>query len=142
MGRRAIPCGILLTGLVLGLIGGCGPEGPERYEVAGAVTLKGKALEEGIITFVPQDGQGTQDGATIRDGQYRIPKAKGLSPGKYKVIIIGGDGTVDGGKGQGRIARPGATPGKERVPPQYNEKSTQIVTVTKTGPNQFEFAIP
>jgi hypothetical protein len=132
-----------LAGAALLLAAGC-RSGPERYEVSGKVTYKGEPVEEGIIHFEPQDGQGTGDGAVIQNGEYVIPRDKGLSPGKYKVSIVIGDGTVGTGDASPDAPkRPRtATPGKERAPPEFNTKSTLIREVTRDGPNTFDFAIP
>jgi hypothetical protein len=88
------------------------------------------------------------DGATIRKGKYTIPRDKGMAVGKYRVSIYAGDGTV--GEGQAGITA-GSDPkpkrgfkglGIERVPPEYNTKSTLVREVTADGPNQFDFDIP
>jgi hypothetical protein len=106
------------------------------------VTLKGQPVEDGIINFAPLDGQPTGDGAQIVKGKYRIPKAKGLSPGKYRVAIYAGNGMT--GEGDASPDSPNAGRGapRERVPPAYNEKSNIVKEVTKGGPNRFDFAIP
>ena len=90
--RRTTPLfAPLAVGLALALAGGCGdPRG--RQEVTGEVLLHGRPVEDGIIQFAPVDGQATGDGAQIVGGKYRIPREKGLSPGKYKVSMYAGDG--------------------------------------------------
>jgi hypothetical protein len=142
MRRFATAPGPLLGVLALGLLGGCGPKGPVRHEVTGTVLYAEQPLDTGVIYFEPMDGQGSRDGATITNGAYRIPKDKGLFPGRYKVAIIGGDGTSGGGKAEPESRRPGVTPGKERIPPEYNVKSNVVKEVTAGGPNQFDFTIP
>jgi hypothetical protein len=138
--RRLVFPGAMCA-LLLGT--GCGTSGPERYEITGHVTYKGQPVEEGVIEFEPQDGQGTKDGSIILNGEYRIPKDKGLSPGKYKVSIVIGDGTVTSGNASPDApSKRGATPGKERAPPEFNVRSTLIREVTRDGANEFDFAIP
>jgi hypothetical protein len=128
------------------VMGGCGKSGPKRYEVTGEVTYKGQPLDEGMIEFHPMDGQGSQDGATIKDGQYEIPKNKGLFPGKYKIHMIAGDG-ISGGPSDGspdvvrRKPTPGLVLGKERIPPEYNRNSKVIVEVSASKANKFDFHI-
>jgi hypothetical protein len=131
-----------MCALLLGF--GCGPSGPERYEITGHVTYKGEPVEEGIIEFEPIDGQGSKDGSIILNGDYRVPKDKGLYPGKYRVSIVIGDGTVTTGNASpdAPSKRPGATPGRERAPPEFNVRSTLVREVTRDGPNEFDFAIP
>jgi hypothetical protein len=130
--------------LVLPLAAGCGARGPVRHEVAGKVTYKGAPVEEGIISFEPEDGQGSKDGATILNGAYRIPPDKGLFPGRYRVSIVIGDGTSGAGNASPDAPpRPrGATPGKERAPPEFNKHSKLVREVTDGGPNKFDFDIP
>jgi hypothetical protein len=135
---------IRLTPLVWAalVLSGCDAKRPLRYEVTGTVLYQDQPLEEGIIEFEPQDGQGTKSGASILKGEYRIPKAKGLSPGRYKVTIIAGDGVPRSGHAEpsGRLPK-GISPGKERIPPEYNVNSKVIKEITKDGPNRFDFPI-
>jgi hypothetical protein len=141
--RQGTLCiGFLLGVLALSTSSGCGGDPRNRQAVTGAVTLKGQPLNDGIVTFAPVEGQETGDGAQITNGKYRIPKKKGLSPGKYKVTIIAGDGRSGTGNASPDSPYAGMRPGKERIPPQYNAKSKIFKEVTEGGPNQFDFAIP
>jgi hypothetical protein len=127
---------------------GCGDSGPKRYAISGTVTFQGSPIEEGIISFEPLDQGRTMDGATILKGKYTIPKNKGMAVGKYQVRIYAGDGTV--GEGQAGITRTSDPKpkrgfkgiGLERIPSDYNTKSTLVREVTADGPNQFNFDIP
>jgi hypothetical protein len=140
MNRRQLIHGWLPCALGLLLLAGCN-QSPDRYEVTGSVSLDDKPLDNGVIYFEPQDGQGTMDGATITNGQYHIPRDKGLLPGKYRVTIFGGDGSVSSGKAEPDVGKPTSTPGKERVPEEYNTKSKVIKEVQPTNPNRFDFDI-
>src|SRR5262245_16064008 len=138
--RAWILCGVL----ALPFAAGCGNGGPVRHEVSGKVTYKGEPVPEGISAFEPEDGQGSKEGATILDGQYRIPKDKGLFAGHYRVSIVIGNGTSGAGD-----ASPDAPagwrrgiPGKERAPPEFNRQSKLIREVTAGGPNGFDFDSP
>jgi hypothetical protein len=130
----------LLAGL-LATLAGCGPA-DNRSEVSGKVTLGGRPLEDGIIQFAPLDAQPTGDGAQIVGGQYRIPKDKGLAPGKYRVSIYAGDGRSGAGDASPDSPYAGTKPGKERVPPEFNKKSTVVREVKAGEPNEFNFDIP
>jgi hypothetical protein len=134
---RAWLVGVLAPALVCGCA-----RGPVRYEVSGKVTYKGQPVEEGIIDFEPLDSQGSKDGATILNGEYRVPKEKGLFPGRYKVAIVIGDGAPTSGNAEPSARLPGFVPGKERAPPEFNTKSTLVREVTPGGPNVFNFEIP
>src|SRR5438876_8124942 len=133
----------LLSGLALSAAFGCGVSGPVRYEVTGKVVFNGQPLDEGIIEFEPLDGQGSKSGDLIKNGNYKVPQEKGLFPGRYKVTLIGGDGrSAAGNAGIERQPKGAPSPaGKERIPPEYNVKSTLVREVTKEGPNQFDFTI-
>ena len=126
----------------MGLLGGCGKEGPVRYEITGTVLLDNQPVEEGVIYFEPLDGQGSQDGSIITNGEYRIPQDKGLFPGRYKIRIIAGDGAPTSGKGEPLERRKGMRPGMERIPPDYNVKSNVVVEVKADASNRFEFKVP
>ena len=67
-------------------------------------------IEDGIISFEPMDGQGSKDGASIIKGEYRIPRDKGLMPGRYKVRIYAGDGIPTGGRAEPTAPPPGSWP--------------------------------
>lgn len=130
-------------GVVLLTAVGCGQTGPARYEVSGKIVLKDKPLDQGIIQFWPLDKQTTSATANLeKDGSYRVARANGLFPGKYKVTIASGDAPEELGPdeapGPGK-KRSGL--GKERVPPEYNVKSDKTVEVTSGGPNKFDFTI-
>src|SRR5436190_22731250 len=93
MTRRASVCALLLA---LGGMSGCA-DLRKRQEVTGQVKYKGQPVEDGIIDFTPLDGQETGEGALILKGRYRIPREKGLSPGKYRVAIVSVNGTPGDG---------------------------------------------
>jgi len=132
---------VLVAGVVV--LSGCGPSYGGRQEIRGTIKLKGKALDQGTIDFTPLAPDGaTREGATIVDGKYRIERAHGLAPGKYRVVITAGDGRTKAGLDE----PPGPTGSnivsKDRVPPEYNSNSKVDVEVTSKGPNVFDFAIP
>jgi hypothetical protein len=141
MSRFAFFLASLLGGLALGALTGCA-DPLNRQVITGEVNFKGQPVEDGIINFAPLDGQGTGDGAQITKGKYRIPKEKGLSPGKYKVTIYGGNGKSGAGDASPDSPNAGQRQSLERIPPKYNEKSDIIKEVTKGGSNKFDFDIP
>ncbi len=138
MRRLAFCFAFLLGVIVAGTLSGCA-EPQLRQEVSGEVRLNGRPVEDGIINFAPVDGQATGDGAQIVNGKYRIPEDKGLLPGKYKVTIYAGDGRSGAGDASPDPPRGGVKPGKERVPPQYNQDSKVIKEVKKGAKNVFDF---
>jgi hypothetical protein len=129
---------------LLALLPGCGPNYGGRQEVKGTIKLKGQPLDQGQIMFMPISGdRETQEGSLIENGSYRIDRAHGLMPGKYKVIITSGDGRTRAD------APPDQAPGptganiisKDRIPPEYNTHSKQEIEVTEKGPNVFDYDI-
>jgi hypothetical protein len=129
---------VLLPGLCLA--GGC-RKAPGRHEVTGKVLLRGEPLAEGVIDFEPLEGQPSKSGASILNGSYRIPRDRGLAPGRYRVSIVAGDGTVAAGVGEPSAAPRATAPGGERVPPEYNVRS-KLVREVKAGKNALDFDIP
>ncbi len=121
---------------------GCGPGNPRR-EIKGKVTLKGEPVKDGVISFEPlaAGGEVTRESGVIINGEYTIPADAGLLPGRYKVRITAGDSTAPSDPNQ--LPGPGGNyVMKDKVPPEYNTKTTQEVEVKESGPNQFDYAIP
>jgi hypothetical protein len=127
-------------GLAAALLSGCGGDRDElpRQAVSGKVTLDGKPLDASRITFQPETGaEGTPAGGEIHGGQYSISRSDGPTPGTYVVRITSvGEATLPD-----KNALPGDPPlvKKEPIPPRYNVKTTLSSTVTKEGPNTFDF---
>ena len=72
--------------LLLFVLVGCSRDG--RLAASGTVTLDGKPLESGAITFQPAPGsQGNSAGGSIENGHFQIAAEHGLKPGKYFVTI-------------------------------------------------------
>jgi hypothetical protein len=119
---------------------GCADPTGGREAVSGEVLFKGKPLDQGMIQFLPAEGQDTTSGGLISAGQYAVAKKDGLKPGKYKVIISSGDPKVH--------APPDELPGapfpvaKERLPKEYNTQTKQVVELKAGGPNRFDFNVP
>lgn len=140
MGKRAL---VSLIGLgILIVLTGCGDANPlGRKAISGKVTLDGTPLESGSILFEPLADEGVGSGAVITGGTFSIPAAKGLPPGEYSVrMYASGEGSVpapDSEDGPGAIAP--APP--ELIPPGWNTRSEQTITVTEDGENQFTFPV-
>lgn len=64
------------------LVAGCGGE-DKLPQVTGAVTINGKPVERGSISFIPIGGQGPTTGAEIVAGKY----TSAAPPGESKVEI-------------------------------------------------------
>jgi hypothetical protein len=70
---------------------GCGGgHASTRVAVHGRITVAGKPIEEGSITFFPIDGNhGPTAGGVIKNGEYSIPARSGPVPGMNRVKIDG-----------------------------------------------------
>ena len=142
--RMLMTCALAAAGFCLA---GCSDPYSGRKEVSGTVTMKGQPIKDGaLIEFAPLEDQSTGANAAIQGGAYKLPRENGLLPGKYLVRVTLGDGktpvepadpdTAPGPQGGSNIVS------KDLVPPDWNVQSKQQVTVTKDGPNKFDFAIP
>ena len=136
----------LVYGLALSLwpLIGCGGSSDSlpRQAVSGSVTLDGKPLEAGSITFDPADpGQPNPVSgyATISGGSYSIATANGLTPGSYRVSIVSSAGDAAPAATEAPGAPPRKAP-KEAIPAKYNKNSTLKAEVkpSGTGPLDFE----
>ena len=66
---------------------GCSPD-DGRLAVEGTVTLDGRPLDLGSISFRPMEGAAESISvATVRDGAFQIPASRGLPPGAYRVTV-------------------------------------------------------
>jgi hypothetical protein len=134
-----VPAAIAALGLLN--LAGCSGDNLPREAVSGSVTIDGNPLKSGAITFVPNGPDiPSQGGTPVVDGKYSIPRAQGLVPGKYKVVISSGEGTPEK-KVDTATDMPGMPPipAKQAIPPQYNAASILEATVTAGGKNQFDF---
>jgi hypothetical protein len=138
--RSLLRCAFLSLGAAL--LAGCSDPYGGRMAVSGAVKLVGEPVKDGSITFVPLDGQDTQSGAGIVNGQYQVPREHGLKPGKYLVRLSSGDGKTPDREED--IAGPSSTNivSVDRIPPEWNTDSKQQVEVKSSASNQFDFDIP
>jgi hypothetical protein len=105
--------------VALATIAGCGA-GTKVLDVEGTVTLDGKPLAEGDISFIPLDKTQGGEGGKIKDGKYRM----NAKPGTNRVEIRAVREVP--GKKMPSAAGPGAPAEavmEQAVGPDYNEKS-------------------
>ena len=120
LARRTKLCGVLL---VLASLAGCG--GPSNVgRVTGKVTLDGQPLADAVVTFSPvKEGGSSGIGKTDSTGAYALSYAAGISGAEI---------------GENRVTITTITQGKERVPMEYNSKSTLKAEV-KSGAQEFNW---
>ena len=116
------------------VLAGCSRDG--RMAASGTVTLDGKPLENGGITFQPAPGSdGHSAGGQIANGRFQLAANHGLKPGKYLVI-------VQAFKLTGRMVKDpqrGKVP--EMVAVKFNEAGTIEATVVTSTANRFDFQL-
>jgi hypothetical protein len=121
---------------------GCSDPYAGLQEITGSVKLVGEPLKDGSIAFVPLDGQGTQSGGPITNGEYIVPRKNGLKPGKYLVRITSGDGRTPSNEEAGNPGGSTNIVSVDRIPDEWNGKSKQEVVVKSNAVNKFDFEIP
>ena len=136
--RTLLSCSALL--LSLPLLAGCG--GSDLCSVSGTVTLNGKNLDHGTITFISPGDGGSTASAAIVNGAYKIDQAQGLVPGKYRVSIDSPDGKTPDPSSDAPPGPSGNFASVNRVPAKFNRESKVEVEVKKGEENKFDFQIP
>ena len=129
--------GSLLIALIATGCGGPASDGLPREAVSGKVTLDGKPLASGMISFDPDNTQPNPVavGGAITGGAYSITREQGPTPGNYRISIYGGAGeTIPEGD-------PGMPPKptKDPVPAKYNALSELKAEVKGGTANAFDF---
>jgi hypothetical protein len=139
LSRLLRPAPGALTLVLVCFATGCGSN---RAPVAGSVTLDGRPVDGGIITFVPEeftgaDGNRAMVTTEIKNGRYALDSRHGPAPGKYRVDF-------SWKKKTGRQIPsndPPATVEEEiqLIPKDYNVPSR--IAEIKPGENKFDFPI-
>lgn len=128
-------CTLLVALLLTSMASGCSRNNG-RQEVSGTVTIDGTPVTMGLVNFQPVDVANSQgSGATLRDGGFHLPAAKGLLPGKYLA-------TVQAFRETGKVLNDpmmGKTP--QIVPVQLAGQPGIEAIIVSGGPNRFEFRL-
>jgi hypothetical protein len=120
---------------------GCADSGPLTAEVSGTVRLDGRLIEEGSIQFIPVEGsKGPSAGGIIKDGEYHIPRDKGVTVGTNRVELRAFK--TAGRKIQDPTAPPGIKTNVrvQAFPPEFNDRST-VVKEVRAGSNVIDFDV-
>jgi hypothetical protein len=113
---------MVLAGAVLA--GGCG--GGATITVKGEVTLDRKPLEEGKITFVPEDGKSPQVVAPIKDGKYSLKAPLGAMRVRINSYVVKGKR-----KAYDAPDSPLVDVLVDQIPERYNSRTELTANVTK-----------
>ncbi|MDB5346716.1 MAG: hypothetical protein JWP89_5093 [Schlesneria sp.] len=141
---RHLISAVLMT-MSICVLCGCGSPAKDplgRQAVTGKVTLDGKPIDAGSISFQPiaESGPATASGAVITSGQYKIPAESGLAPGEYRVVILSPEPEAKRSADE-MMNNPSATPSKERVAAKFNKDTELKATIKSNSPNVADFAV-
>lgn len=126
------------TWLVVAALG-CGEsDGLKRHSVSGSVTVDGKPLENGLITFVPKGFEGPPVGGPIKDGAYSIRSQDGPVAGEHSVSVYS---PIPSGKkvADGNDPKVLVDELFESIPAKYNDKTELKADVGKS--RSFDFTL-
>lgn len=128
---------------------GCGRSpGPQRVAISGEVLFGHEPLESGRIRFTPiEDTKGPAAVAIVTDGIYVFDRENGPVVGKNKIQI---ESLPDPGFDlddeeayaeaiRARKGRPVLPP--ETIPPEYNERSNLVATISMDGETELDFEL-
>ena len=113
------------------------PDPFERQPLKGFVTWKGQPIKYGTIVLEPADGQRAGAMASIRDGNFDIPRTAGPSPGKYSVWLHAYDKS-----GDEPVAGDDPRPPREILPAKYLAKPPAVLQIKRVqgeDANEFNF---
>lgn len=114
----------------------CAGCGNGKAPIKGTVAFAGKAVEQGTISFEPENGAGEAVSGLIQDGVYELAGEQAVPPGK-KIVRIHGmrktGKTVDNGFG-GKIDEV-----KPYIPAKYNDRSSLTVEIVAGKANEHNF---
>lgn len=128
----------VVLALFIGGLCGCGNyEG--RIPVTGTVTLDGKPLGNGMISFVGPKGYAVASGE-IREGRYALSESAsrdGIDTGDYLVSIESWEELPGAELPDGSFSK-----GKSAIPERYQDPSTSGLTATVTPKDRkFDFEL-
>ncbi len=118
--------------LVVAALSGCGPRGPQRFQLEGKVTFGGKPVPSGAIRFEPDSTKGNTGpvGYTpIKDGRYTtaMEGSKGSLKGPIVAFLTGG---------------PAPDPKVEFPKMWFIDYRTTLTVEQKSGVTTFDFDVP
>lgn len=131
-----LQCTALFAAALGLLISGCSKdpayEGEPRVALSGRVTIDGKAIDGGIISFIPQSPNLRVTGGPISNGLYSVLEEKGAHKGSYRVEIRcpkpNGKKFKDPDTGEMKEQM------VESVPKKFNTQSTLTINVSPENP--------
>jgi hypothetical protein len=124
----------------LALLPGCSSrpyEGKQRIPLKGKVTVDGRPMDAGTISFVPDNVEANRpSGGVILDGQYDVPEPMGANEGSYRVEIHWQKPT--GKKSKAIDSDELIEQRREGLPDKYH-KNTELKVEIKKDTTEFNF---
>lgn len=118
---------------------GCSPD-DSRLAVEGEVTIDGRPLPDGKISFMPLPGTASPTaGGTITDGKFNISNDKGVRPGAFRVEIKALRAT--GKKTRDDLSGESIDQKRQYIPDRYNENSGLTVDIKDGEANHLTFTL-
>lgn len=127
------------TGLfALLLLSGCGPSGPERIDISGTVSYKGKPVEDGALELIPTGG-GPMQPVSVKDGKFTATGEYGVLVGDYKVVFHSYAVRANKNPEQAGGDFPSMQPQIEVLPKNYSSEASTETMSLKKGMGSAEF---
>ena len=136
---RARALAVLIVGLLV-FAAGCGAEGEKLAPVAGTITVGGRPVPSGTLTFYPEGSKGNATphqptGVLGADGRFEVfvpGNKKGAPPGWYKVVVYAVDDPQPG------------KPNKYFVHKKYTDRASTpllIEVIDNPGPGRYDLKL-
>lgn len=124
---------IILGFSAITLGGGCDAKRPGRAVITGSVSYRGEPIQQGRITFFPQQGTNAPlAGTVIENGKYRVDSKGGAVVGNYIVKITAYRPRPTKSTGAPTDSRPGppdADMPLQFLPEKYNRRTELTAAV-------------
>jgi len=127
---------VLTPFFALLVLAGCGGH---ESTVSGTVTLDGKPLGRGTVTFHPQANGTPGYGAIGPEGQYTVQtnNREGLTPGNYAITVVALEPSTAPSSPMGM-----PSPGKPLAPRRYaTVDSSDLRHAVEPGPNRIDLQL-
>ncbi len=140
--RRSRLCAAYAVVMFVGA--GCSGDDLPRQPVSGFVTLDGKPLSSGAISFYPDTLEDRKfpvvAGAMIKDGNFSVPRALGLVPGRYEVAINAA-WSYQGLRANDRKPGNDNAVEKEHIPAKYNARTQLAIDIKAAAIKEITFQL-